>query len=393
MTKITDLQEFNDFSNKFQSEHEMPYAFGIGLSFHESDKDDAVTIAHKWLSISIVDEEGKNGNWGTASVLMDALEMQISADSPTYLEFTKDEDGNEANEIIQNYFTAFEDDGKYHENIEALKSIYHLNQSNARGAVIFYQTKEIFQKQITNNADAHFRLASISRLKFKPNTICLDILFSVLPNLVWEDNGMVLTIESWNHEGGFLSGARVITDKIPLLTWGAPIPIGVRIANPNNVRLGAYLSPGTTIMHYGFVNFNAGTLGKSMVEGRISAGTTIDDGTDIGAGAGFLGTLSGGNSLKLSAGKDCLIGAMAECGVILGNNCVVATGTCFSQNTPIVEIVPVPGSNTFIEKSGKVKDYNGKDNLTYRRNSTTGRLEVIHKGNKEILNETLHSNQ
>ncbi|MBP9715986.1 MAG: tetrahydrodipicolinate N-succinyltransferase N-terminal domain-containing protein [Candidatus Pacebacteria bacterium] len=375
MTTITTIEEFNNFSKRFKAEHVMPYAFGIGICF-EDEKGEP--IAHKWLTVNV------NENLGTAAVLMDSTGIEMEGNHPQYYKM------HPVIPIdIEKYFSPFENDGKYHENIEVLKYNQLTNYDNARLVLILYPDKEFFQKIVISNADAHFRLAAISRLKFKPNTICLDNLFKVLPNIAYLSDGGACSIDYWNKEefiGGNLQ-VRSLIDKIPLLTWGAPIPPEVRIANPDNVRLGAYLSPGTTIMHYGFVNFNAGTLGKSMVEGRISAGTTIDDGTDIGAGAGFLGTLSGGNSIKLSAGKDCLIGAMAECGVILGNNCVVATGTCFSQNTPIWEIYP-DGNAAW----KKVKDLNGKDNLTFRRNAVNGRLEVIHKGNKAILNEELHKN-
>lgn len=373
MKKITTIEEFNNFSTQFQKENTMPYAFGIGICF-ENKKGEP--IAHKWLALS-VDE-----NLGTASVLMDWMGIKMDDNYPQYYKMSKFIALD-----IKKYFSPFEDDGKYHENIDVLKNYENYMFPSTELVAIFYPSSDIFQQEITSNADAHFRLAAMSRLKFKPNTICLDNLFPVMPNLIWKSDGDVITPEKWNRNAWKHAPERITVDKIPLLAWGAPIPPEVRIANPDNVRLGAYLSPGTTIMHYGFVNFNAGTLGKSMVEGRISAGTTIDDGTDIGAGAGFLGTLSGGNSLKLSAGKDCLIGAMAECGVILGNNCVVATGTCFSQNTPIWEIYP-DGNAAW----KKVKDLNGKDNLTFRRNAVNGRLEVIHKGNKAILNEELHKN-
>lgn len=373
---ILTREDFTKFSTEFQKNNQMPYAFGIGLVFHDKDGN---TLAHKWLSLNI--EE----NFGSASALLNTFgDETLKPHSSFYRKIN----GGQANNIIQDYFLPFERDGNNHENVQALLMIRKSKINRVMGCVIVYQTKEVFETAITSNGDAHFRLAAVSRLKFQPNTICLDNIFSVLPNVVWAGDDEVYTVEEWNQKYWFETRTKVLIDKIPLLTWGAPVPVGVRIANPDNVRLGAYLSPGTTVMHYGFVNFNAGTLGKSMVEGRISAGTTIGDGTDVGAGAGFLGTLSGGNSLKLSAGKDCLIGANAECGVILGNNCVVATGTCFSQNTPILEVLP--GKKMSMRK---VSYFNGKDNLTFRRNAITGQLEVIQKGNKAILNDDLHTGQ
>ena len=386
-TEITSVDEFKEFSSQFQKEHTMPYAFGIGLCFKNST---GQPIAHKWLSLN-VDE-----NMGTASALMDYFQIEMTGNSPLYFSGKNFSFTNKAVEtIFHMYFHPFEDDGAHHENIVALDTIVVNDfEELSEPALIFYPTKEIFETAVASNADAHFRLAAISRLKFKPNTICLDDLFAVLPNLVWTSIGSVHPVDEWNQSISNMQ-IRILIDKIPLLTWGAPIPSEVRIANPDNVRLGAYLSPGTTIMHYGFVNFNAGTLGKSMVEGRISVGTTIGDGTDIGAGAGFLGTLSGGNSTKLSAGERCLIGANAECGVILGDDCVVATGTCFGQGTPIVEIDPTVKNiddPKRVIRIGKVKDYNEKSGLTFWRHSITGALEVFATANKHKLNETLHNN-
>jgi 2,3,4,5-tetrahydropyridine-2-carboxylate N-succinyltransferase len=374
--KINSVEEFNNFSKKFQEERTMPYAFGIGSCF--KGENDGNIIATKWLAINI------QKNMGAASALMDYIGYtDMQKEDCELVELSDDK----VKGIIKDYFSPFADDEGRHENIEAL--IQSMGVGN-HTVIIFYGSEDILTKNpIQNVGDAHFRLASMSRLIFKPNTLCLDNMFNVLPNLVYSRDGDVVEQTYWNENNWFEAyNPDVIVDKIPLLTWGAPIPDGVRIANPTNVRLGAYLSPGTTVMHYGFVNFNAGTLGAVMVEGRISAGTTIDGGSDLGAGAGFVGTLSGGGSLKLSAGKDCLIGANAECGVILGNNCVVATGVCFTQNTPFCEITP-KGTEVW----QKAKAFNGVDNITFRRHAKTGRLEVIHKGNKAILNEALHTGQ
>ncbi len=285
----------------------------------------------------------------------------------------------------------FLNDGKHHDNIDALQMIYREKAFEFKSrtwSVIFYGDEEFLQKEpIQNIGDAHFRLALMSRLKCKPNTLCLDNLFETLPVLVWQGN-KVFTVEDWNrNEWAQPDSLDIVVDKIPLLLFGAPIPAGVRMPNPKSARLGAYLSPGTTIMHYGFVNFNAGTLGKAMVEGTIASGVTIDEGTDIGKGGGFLGTLSGGNKIKISTGKNCLIGAQAECGIPLGDNCVVATGVCFTANTPFMDVT---GENVDMQR--KAIEFAGKDNLTFRRNSLEGCLEVILQGNKSHLNESLHAN-
>ena len=174
-------------------------------------------------------------------------------------------------------------------------------------------------------------------------------------------------------------------DKFPRMT-DYVVPSGVRIADADRVRLGAHLAEGTTVMHEGFCNFNAGTLGASMVEGRISAGVVIGDGSDVGGGASIMGTLSGGGSEVISVGKDCLIGAEAGIGISLGDNCVVEAGLYVTSGT----LVTVPDGTT-----AKAKSLSGMSNLLFRRNSITGSVEALLRGEDSSwqgLNEELHNN-
>ena len=164
------------------------------------------------------------------------------------------------------------------------------------------------------------------------------------------------------------------------------VPTGVRIADANRVRLGAHLADGTTVMHEGFCNFNAGTLGSSMVEGRISAGVLVGNGSDIGGGASIMGTLSGGGSEVISVGENCLIGAEAGIGISLGNNCVVEAGLYVTAGT----LVETPDGQTI-----KAKLLSGIDNLLFRRNSVSGAVETLMRGENSSwqgLNEELHDN-
>ncbi|MCX6757293.1 MAG: DapH/DapD/GlmU-related protein [Candidatus Nomurabacteria bacterium] len=379
---INNKEEFGIFSKEYQEKHEMPFAFGIGVNYKDSKKN---TLATRWLSVNVAINE-KDRNFGTASALLEFFNIEMGEKTPfCYKEFST----KISMDILSSYFHMFvEDDTKRHENVEALQSFSKSSSENINSfSVIFYHKEEFLTTQpIQNIADAHFRLALISRLKYKPNVLNLEKVFSTLPTLVWTSNG-VFTPEEYNKTkwmSGEFNSLQILVDKFPPLFFGAPIPEGVRIMNPLSARLGAYLSPGTTIMPYGFVNFNAGTLGKAMVEGTITAGVTIGDGTDVGKGAGFLGTLSGGNTLVLSAGKDCLIGALAECGIPLGNNCVVSTGVCFTANTPFMEVSATK------DTLRKAIDFSGIDNITFRRNAS-GQLEVIHKGNKAELNPALHA--
>jgi len=172
-------------------------------------------------------------------------------------------------------------------------------------------------------------------------------------------------------------------DKFPRMV-DYVVPEGVRIADADRVRLGAYLSSGTTVMHEGFVNFNAGTLGKSMVEGRISAGVVVGDGSDIGGGASIMGTLSGGGKQVISIGERCLLGANAGLGISLGNDCVVESGTYITAGSKI----SLPDNSVV-----KASELSGANNLLFRRNSKSGALEALPKtGSWGGLNSVLHAN-
>ena len=161
------------------------------------------------------------------------------------------------------------------------------------------------------------------------------------------------------------------------------IPTGVRIGDADRVRLGAHLADGTTVMHEGFVNFNAGTLGHSMIEGRISAGVVVDDGSDVGGSASIMGTLSGGGKEVISLGKNCLLGANSGCGIALGDNCTIEAGTYITAGAQVT----LPDGETV-----KARQLSGRNDLLFIRNSLTGALEVRYKRNATALNTELHKN-
>ena len=235
--------------------------------------------------------------------------------------------------------------------------------------------------------DAYLRLHLLSHRLIKPHGAILDGVFALLNNVVWTSVGPCAV------EGFELTRARLkaihghvtvfSVDKFPRMV-DYVIPSGVRIADADRVRLGAYLAPGTTVMHEGFVNFNAGTLGASMVEGRISAGVVVGDGTDVGGGASIMGTLSGGGKEVISIGEKSLLGANSGCGISLGDNCVIEAGTYITAASklrlPDGEIV-------------KAATLSGADNLLFRRNSLDGALEVVSRsGTWGGLNSILHTN-
>ena len=236
-------------------------------------------------------------------------------------------------------------------------------------------------------ADVYLRLHLLSHRLVKPHGANLDGIFSLLANVVWTSAG-ACEVEGFEKvRPQLLNKFQNLTiygvDKFPRMV-DYVIPAGVRIADGDRVRLGAYLSSGTTVMHEGFVNFNAGTLGKSMVEGRISAGVVVGDGSDIGGGASIMGTLSGGGKEVISIGERTLLGANSGIGISLGNDCVVEAGIYVTAGSKIT----LPDG-----KIVKAKELSGADNLLFRRNSQTGSLEVLPKtGSWSGLNSTLHKN-
>lgn len=235
--------------------------------------------------------------------------------------------------------------------------------------------------------DVYLRLHLLSHRLVKPHAINLDGIFGLLTNVVWTSAG-ACEVEGFAKVRAQLQskfGNLVVysVDKFPRMI-DYVIPEGVRIADGDRVRLGAYLSPGTTVMHEGFVNFNAGTLGKSMVEGRISAGVVVGDGSDIGGGASIMGTLSGGGNHIISIGERTLLGANSGIGISLGDDCVVEAGVYITAGSKIT----LPDGSIV-----KAKELSGSNNLLFRRNSQTGALEVMAKSGKwSGLNSDLHNN-
>jgi len=266
------------------------------------------------------------------------------------------------------------------DNIETNKEIIKLswNQDN-------------LDEPVDGVVSAYLKLHLLSYKFVKPNSINLDGLFRSLPNIAWTNQGPV----SLDEIDGKLLESKTSSnnlyirslDKFPCLT-DYIIPKNVRIADASRVRLGAYLSSGTTVMHEGFVNFNAGTLGKAMIEGRISAGVVIGDNSDLGGGCSTMGTLSGGNDIKISVGKNCLLGANSGIGIPLGDNCTVEAGLYITSGTKI-QLHDTEGNPTIIKKGLELAN---SSDLVFLRNSINGM--VVAKPNKKSiqLNTQLHTN-
>lgn len=236
-------------------------------------------------------------------------------------------------------------------------------------------------------ADVYLRLHLLSHRLVVPNSINLDGVFGLLANVAWTDLGPVAVdtltdvMLARRAAGGVLNVKGV--DKFPQML-DYVVPSGVRIADAARVRLGAHLATGTTVMHEGFCNFNAGTLGNAMVEGRISQGVVVGDNSDVGGGASIMGTLSGGGTERVSLGEGCLLGANSGLGIALGDNCIVEAGVYITAGT----IVTLPDGATV-----KARELSGANDLLFRRHSVTGTIEAVARsGNWSGLNEALHTN-
>ena len=249
--------------------------------------------------------------------------------------------------------------------------------------------EEDLGKPIENVEGAYLKLQLLSNKFVLPNSINIDGLFSNIPNVVWTNQGPISIeeIDKKLHESKLNNNDLHIksVDKFPCLT-DYIVPRKVRIADASRVRLGAYLSEGTTIMHEGFVNFNAGTLGSAMIEGRISAGVVVGNNSDIGGGASTMGTLSGGNDTKIFIGENCLLGANSGIGISLGDNCTVEAGLYLTSGTKVTIF------DNDVSKIIKAVELSGKPNILYYRDSTNGKVIAAENNKISDLNKELHSN-
>ena len=270
--------------------------------------------------------------------------------------------------------------------------IQDINTDNLEKEVVeIHWTQKDLDEPIEDVVSAYLKLHLISYRFVLPNSINLDGLFNALPNVAWTNKGPIsideidqeLLNSKQNKNNLFIRSL----DKFPQLV-DYIIPKNVRIADASRVRLGAYLSPGTTIMHEGFVNFNAGTLGTAMIEGRISAGVVVGDNSDLGGGCSTMGTLSGGNNIKISIGENCLIGANAGVGIPLGDNCTIEAGLYITAGTKI-ELYKENGDIDGVFKGSELSNCS---NLVFLRNSQTGKV-IAKVSQKSInLNSELHKN-
>ena len=270
-----------------------------------------------------------------------------------------------------------------YKSLESVKHIPSLIKDRER--FIFHKLNQ--DTAIENVKDAYLKLHLLSLRLVKPNTINLEGIFSALPNVVWTNQGPIHPNDIEELRPKYDSFYVRSLDKFPCLT-DYVIPNGVRIADASRVRLGAYLSEGTTIMHEGFVNFNAGTLGPSMIEGRISAGVIVGKNSDLGGGCSTMGTLSGGNDVKISIGEDCLLGANSGLGIPLGDRCIVEAGLYLTAGSK----VEVLDKDNKLVETIKASELSSQDDQLFIRNSLTGAIQCKPNTKEVSLNDQLHTN-
>ncbi len=350
-----------------------PAAFGVGLAtVAPSGKvlDTAfpmVNLGENFGAAAVLaDVSGWTGATGSMNLGADVLDAAIAA------------------------FAEFDGDGESHPNIDAVKAARHaLDIAPAVGGR--RQPVVVFISALTDvptgPSDVYLRLHLLSHRKVPPHGVSLDGAFGHLNNVVWtnlgpfDPNGFDELRFGLRANGAELRVHSI--DKFPRMT-DYVIPSGVRIADADRVRLGAHLAEGTTVMHEGFCNFNAGTLGASMVEGRISAGVVVGNGSDIGGGASIIGTLSGGGKETIRIGEKCLLGANSGLGVSLGDNCIVEAGCYITAGS----LIRLPDGGVV-----KARELSGESNMLFRRHSQTGALEMRPNGvTWEGLNAALHKN-
>ncbi|ADZ90415.1 2,3,4,5-tetrahydropyridine-2,6-dicarboxylate N-succinyltransferase [Marinomonas mediterranea] len=242
----------------------------------------------------------------------------------------------------------------------------------------------------TNPAEVHLKLQLISNRLVQPHNTVLDGMFGLLVNTAWTSDGPIDVKELADRQLAARMEGRTIevfsVDKFPKMA-NFVVPSGVRIGDASRIRLGAHLGEGTTVMHEGFVNFNAGTLGVSMVEGRISAGVVVGNGSDLGGGCSTMGTLSGGGNIVIGVGKECLIGANAGIGIGLGDRCTIESGLYITAGSKVA----VLDENNKVVSTVKARELSGQSDLLFRRNSETGAIECKTNKTAIALNEALHA--
>lgn len=385
---MSTVEEFKTYVASVEAKpgYKQPLAFSLGVKRSKDDKTlDAYFPQINWESA-----------FGSAAVFADIANIDFNVNAEYVLNI------EQLNDIF-NKFSAFHGEIEKHPNIVAIKNLLD-NYSNSHA----YYTSDLvvyflFDKDqdVQSATEGYFKLQAISQRCVQPHGLNLNGAFGKLTNVAWTNKGPVLPedLQSEIAKHIFTEPLNVShIDKFPYLV-NYTAPTGTRIVSGSQVRLGAYLGEGTTVMPAGYVNFNAGTIGNAMVEGRVSGGVVVDKNTDIGGGASIMGTLSGGNKNVISIGQECLLGANAGTGISLGFGCTIAAGVYITAGSKISlyngNNEPVNLNNDVVSEGDNIvkgMDLNGKDKLLFIQDSQTGRI-VCKPNPKTIeLNAALHAN-
>ena len=385
---MSTIESFKEYvaAVEAKDDYQRPIAFGIGIRKKKEDK--TLEVFYPLINWE--------GSYGTAAVIQDVAGYTGSENG--YVTLSADQISNALSK-----FEAFLDDGKKHPNIDLLVQLKENHKAVEGYAVTDVIAYFLFDKDqgVEGPEEGYFKTQCLSQLHVQPHGINCSGIFSKMINVAWTNKGPVLPEDlaaeriKWTFKGEELVVSHV--DKFPYMI-NFHVPEGVRVVSGSKVRLGAHLSPGTTVMPAGFVNFNAGTLGNAMIEGRVSAGVVVGENSDIGGGASIMGTLSGGNKNVISIGEKCLLGANAGTGISLGDGCTVAAGVYITAAAKVsiynADKQPVNLEGKVVEEgSNIVKGYelDGKSYMLYLQDSHTGKL-VARPNTKLIeLNESLHA--
>ena len=387
---IRTVDEFSTKVSEIEAKagYQRPLGFAVGVRRSRGD----VTLD---VTFPIVNFEE---SYGTAAIVSDVLEIESGKNSFSTV-------STEQLQEIYNQFLPFHPEIEKHQNVVNFKALLAASEKGSTG----YSQKDIVayflfdgSTAVESAEEAYFKLTALSQRKVKPHGLCLDGAFGKLANVAWTNYGPVLPQDLDAERMKYLFSDQPLSvthvDKFPYLV-NYHIPSGTRIASGSQVRLGAYLGEGTTVMPAGYINFNAGTEGNAMVEGRVSAGVFVSKDSDIGGGASIMGTLSGGNNHVISVGEKCLLGAMAGTGISLGFGCTIAAGAYVTAGSKISlydannNPVDIDG-NAVAEGENIVKgaELSGKDKMLFIQDSQSGKL-ICKPNPKTIeLNAQLHAN-
>jgi len=378
---------FKEYVNSIESsdQYVRPLAFGLGIRKSKEDK----TLE---VFFPVINYES---SYGTAAVLHDV--SNHTGHKNGHLVLSEDQLKSAISK-----FKAFDGDGKNHPNIEVLKQLVEAYKTpdtyHSLDVIVYFLYDK--DQAVETAEEGYFKIQCLSQLLVKPHGINCSGIFGKMNNVAWTNKGPILPADlasqkiKWSLKGEELVVSHV--DKFPYMV-NFHVPEGVRVVSGSKVRLGAHLSSGTTVMPAGYINFNAGTLGNAMVEGRISAGVVVDEDSDIGGGASIMGTLSGGNKNVISIGKKCLLGANAGTGISLGEGCTVAAGVYITAAAKVSlynqEKKPIDINGNIVsegENTVKGMELNGRSYMLYLQDSKTGKL--IGRPNTKLieLNESLH---